>query len=380
MIKHALIFLGALTLSTASLAADAVHFSQNEIQILRAFGPWTAKPLLDPSNRFSGNFEAIKLGRILFFDQALSINGKISCHSCHDPEYAFTDGRDRSEGVARLDRNAPTLANLSLNRWFGWDGRSDNLWAQSAHPILNDKEMGATAIMLVERLSQKPSFSGRYEKITGRTLSETDPNDVLINVAKFLAAFQETLVTPKTEFDFFLETLVSGGHTSSYPDAAKRGLKIFIGEGQCLVCHFGPNFTNKEFSNNALSNFIDGQKVDAGRFTGLQKYQREPFKRSGPYSDQKPENDVWSFAKLLPRNWGEFRVPSLRNVANTAPYMHNGSLRTLTDVIDHYSKIDLERLHSDGENILKPLKLSDQETQDLVAFLETLSGNPSMKR
>lgn len=380
MIRHAIVFIALFSIITAAFGTEkTTQFSAEEIQILKSFGPWTANPSKDPSNRFSGNLDAIKLGRILFFDQAISVNGKISCHSCHDPEYAFTDGRDRSLGIAILDRNAPSIANLSLNRWFGWDGRSDNLWAQSVHPILNEKEMGATATTLVKRLSQKPGFPEGYMRATARKLSSEMPSNVLINIAKFLAAFQETLVTPKTEFDVFLEALIEEKDTSNYPDAAKRGLKTFIGKGQCFVCHFGPNFTNQEFADNALSNFIDGTKVDGGRFTGLQKYQTEPFKRSGLYSDQVPENDIWFYAELTPRNWGEFRVPSLRNVANTAPYMHNGSLKTLKDVVDHYSNIDLERLHTDGENILKPLKLSDLETQDLIAFLETLSGNPTSK-
>lgn len=356
-------------------------FSDAEIAIIRSFGPWPPEIPKDESNRFSGNPEAIQLGAKLFFDTDISSPTGISCAGCHDPDLAFSDGVDRSTGLARIDRNSIALANLALNRWFSWSGRSDSLWAQSIHPILDSKEMGSSAENLKEALLARDDLLTAYNTLTATDLASDEPQEVLVNVAKFLASFQETIVTPRTEFDLFRDQLIGGSANKDYryPESAKRGLKLFIGEGNCFVCHFGPNFTNGEFSNNALPHFIDGGRVDGGRYEGITKFRSEPYKRSGIFSDAE-SIDVQNLVDnvvLLPRNWGEFRVPSLRNVSNTAPYMHNGSLKTLEDVIRHYSNIDLERLHTDGENILKPLDLNDQEIFDLVSFLETLDGNPT---
>lgn len=374
-------YLLLLTTFGMSKAADnSLIFSKDEIAIIRSFGPWPQEMPKDTSNRFSKDPEAIAFGMKLFFDKDVSTPPGISCASCHNPELAFGDGVDRSFGLARIDRNSIALANLPLNRWFGWVGRSDNLWAQSIHPILDSREMGASAESLEAQLLNRPDLTANYLATTGNDLETEEPQIVLVNIAKILAAFQETIVTPRTSFDQFRDQLTFENQYSlnSFSETAKRGLKVFINDGNCFVCHFGPNFTNNEFSNNALPHFIDGGKVDGGRYDGIVKFQSEPYNKTGPFSDDKTinQNNLVDAVKLLPRNWGEFRVPTLRNITKTAPYMHDGSLPTLEDVIDHYSNINLERLHTDGENILKPLNLNEQQTDDLIAFLKTLDGNP----
>ena len=157
------------------------------------------------------------------------------------------------------------------------------------------------------------------------------------------------------------------------------GSRYFVGRGKCSFCHFGANFTNGEFHNIGLPHFADPGRVDQGRYGGIAALRKSPFTRTGPFSDEPGETArraPVNYLALNHRNWGEFRVPSLRNVGNTAPYMHDGSKPTLEAVVRHYSELDLERLHTDGESILQPLKLSDQEIRDVVAFLETLDGSP----
>ncbi len=200
---------------------------------------------------------------------------------------------------------------------------------------------------------------------------------MLVNVAKALAAYQETIVTGRTAFDAFRDALErgDGAAIARYPAAAQRGLTLFVGKGQCNACHFGPNFTNGEFDDAGVPHFADKGRVDTGRHGGIALLKASPFNLLGRYNDDpaKAPGLATRHVEPLHRNWGEFRVPSLRNVARTAPYMHDGSRATLADVVRHYSELDEERLHGiPGRSLLRPLRLTPQERADLVAFLETL--------
>jgi cytochrome c peroxidase len=213
----------------------------------------------------------------------------------------------------------------------------------------------------------------------------TEDEKVLVNVAKALAAFQETLASARTAFDEFRDALVKGdaAGVAQYPESAKRGLKIFIGKGSCNICHVGPAFTNGEFHDTGVPFFLGPGRVDAGRHEGIKKLLASKFNLLGPYNDDPKRSTAigTKHVSLEHRNFGEFRTPSLRNLALTAPYMHDGSLATLRDVVDHYSNLSPDRLHSDGEAILKPLRLTDQESRDLVAFLESLQdGGQNYRR
>ena len=199
---------------------------------------------------------------------------------------------------------------------------------------------------------------------------------------KALAAYQETLVSTATPFDHFRDALATGDASaaSRYPIAAQRGLRLFIGSGNCVLCHFGPRFTNGEFADIGAPFFVPGG-VDSGRHGGLARLLRSPFSRVGRFSDAPSAAAVSTrHVSAQPRNFGEFRVPSLREVARTAPYLHNGSLATLADVVRHYSELDLDRLHVHGEQILRPLRLSAEQAVDLVTFLETLSSEATTPR
>lgn len=356
-------------------AVQSAHaFSIAEIRAITSHGPWPPAFKADPSNRVSGNRQAVDLGERLFFERRLSVNGEQSCSRCHLPERNWTDGEARARGLALTDRNTPSLSNVRLQRWFGWDGAHDSLWSQGIRPILDAKEMGSSATQVARLMREDADLSCRYRKVFGAPSLEDEK--VLVDVAKALAAFQETLMSGRTAFDEFRDALVKGDKAGSakYPEPARRGLQIFIGKGSCNTCHVGPGFTNGEFHDTGIPFFIEPGRVDPGRHEGIKKLRASPFNLLGHYNDDPKRATATSTRHVVleHRNFGEFRTPSLRNLSLTAPYMHNGRLGTLRDVVNHYSTISPDRLHSDGEAILKALKLSEQETQDLVAFLESL--------
>ncbi len=347
-----------------------------EIKKIIRHGPWPPALKSDPSNRFSGNKKAIEFGRRLFFDQRLSAGADISCATCHNPKAGWADNLARGKGINVLDRNTQSIVNARFNRWFGWGGDSDNLWAQSIRPIINGNEMGATADHVAKLIAGDENLNRLYMGLSESSAKE-DPSDILIvNVGKILAAFQETIVSQKTAFDEFRDALEVKDmqKASAYPVAAQRGAAIFVGKGKCSLCHSGSLFTSGEFHNIGVSYFVEKGRVDPGRYLGISKLKSNRWTLASKYSDDPEKGGAWASRQVvsLHRNFGEFRIPSLRNLVRTAPYMHNGSLGTLEDVVRHYSEINLERLHADGEQILKPLNLSQREISDLVAFLKTL--------
>ncbi len=361
-------------LCLAVLAQGALAFTDAEVHAIASHGPWPPAFKADPSNRVSGNAAAIELGERLFFERRLSVNGEISCSRCHLPERNWTDGEARALGLTRVDRNTPSLNNVRLQRWFGWDGANDSLWAQSIRPILDARELGMSAQQAAKLVRGDADLSCRHKKVFGALPAEDE--QLLVDIAKALAAFQETLASARTAFDEFRDALVrkDPAGIEKYPEAAKRGLRIFVGKGSCNVCHVGPAFTNGEFHDTGIAFFIEPGRVDPGRHEGIRKLRASRFNLLGPYSDDPKRATATSTRHVVleHRNFGEFRTPSLRNLALTAPYMHNGRLATLRDVVHHYTTISPDRLHSDGEAILKALKLPEPEAQDLVAFLESL--------
>jgi cytochrome c peroxidase len=355
-------------------ATGAQAFTDAEVRAIASHGPWPPAFRADPSNRASGNPEAVKLGERLFFERRLSVNGEISCSRCHLPERNWTDGEARARGLALGDRNAPSIANVRLARWFGWDGAHDSLWSQAIRPILDPKEMGASAAQVAKLVREDADYACRYRKVFGAP--PADDERVLVDVVKALAAFQETVASGRAPFDEFRDALLSNDAAGieRYPQAARRGLAIFIGKGSCNACHAGPAFTNGEFHDTGVPFFVEPGRVDPGRHEGVRKLLASRFNLLGPYNDDAARSTATGtrHVTLEHRNFGEFKTPSLRNLALTAPYMHNGRLATLRDVVDHYSTLSPDRLHSDGEAILKPLRLTERELRDLVAFLESL--------
>jgi len=348
------------------------QFSKEEIAKILQHGPWPPAPGRDPSNRVSGKREAIAFGEKLFFEPRLSGTGSVLCATCHAPFRAFQDSRPRGFGLQEVDRNTPSVINVRFYRWYGWDGGHDSLWSQSVRPLLDPREMNASPAHVAGVV--RKLFLKEYEAAFARAVPPEDET-VLVDVGKALAAFQETLVSARTAFDDFRDALEKNELDHSYPAAAQRGLKIFIGKGNCTVCHFGPHFTNGEFADTGVGFFVAPGRVDAGRHGGIRKLKESPYNLLERHNDDTARSTATGtrHVELQHRNFGEFRVPGLRNVALTAPCMHNGSLASLRDVVKHYSELNEERLHADGERILKPLKLTGEEIDDLVAFLQSLS-------
>lgn len=367
-------------LAPAATAAEAVgpgpDFDPAEVRRLLSHGPWPPPARPDASNRVSGHAAAVALGQRLFFDTRLSANGAISCASCHVPDRGWTDGRARALGLAGLDRNTPSLLNVAQQRWFGWDGHSDSLWSQSLKPIVDPREMGVVPAQVTALLRADGALSCLYARAFGEPAGR-DEERTLVHVGKALAAFLETVRSGRTAFDEFRDALArsDAGAIRRYPAGARRGARLFVGAGNCSICHVGPAFTNDEFHDVGVPFFVAPGRVDPGRHGGIAKLRADRFNLLGPHSDDAAGVSALKtrHVDLQPANFGQFKTPSLRNVALTAPYMHDGPYATLREVVRHYSELDMERIHTHGEQLLRPLRLSEADIDDLVAFLESLT-------
>lgn len=279
-----------------------------------------------------------KLGERLFSDPLLSLDSTISCASCHIPEFAFCDTALVSRGVGgRLGRrNSPGITNMTSRPRFFFDGRAATLEQQVLMPIQDTLEMRATLDLVVKRLRKHPEYGPAFKKLYGRKVNSAD-------LASALAAFVRTLETSDTPFDRWMKN-----RPGAMSEAAVRGRQVFMVKGKCFDCHFSPDFTGDEFRNVGL--FTGGKKLsDQGRF-GI----------TGDSTDL-----------------GKFKVPGLRNVAVTAPYMHNGMFRTLEEVIDFYDTPDKIIPGSINRDTLlaAPLGLTVEEKADLKTFLEALTDD-----
>ena len=357
-------------------AQSVLDFGADEIARIALHGPWPPAPQRDPSNRVEGRPAAVAFGRTLFFDRRLSADASMSCASCHRPERAFQDGQAVARGRGAGVRNTPTLLDVAQHRWFGWDGAHDSLWAASLAPLLAEAEMGQRLDTLAARVRGDADLAAGYRAAFGQPPGADDER-IAVDLAKALAAYQATLVSARTPFDDFRDALVRGDRVRAarYPLAAQRGLRLFVGEARCSVCHHGPAFTNGEFADIGVPFFVPGG-VDAGRHRGLQALLASRMNRLGPFNDAgagDPRAVGTRHVQIEHRHFGEFRVPGLRQLVRTAPYMHAGSLATIEDVVRHYSELNEERLHADGERILRRLDLTPQQAEDLAAFLRSLS-------
>ena len=380
-------------------AGDVLAFSRAEIAAIRQHGPWPPALRSDASNRVSGNSRAAEFGAQLFFDPRLSTTGTISCASCHVPESGWSDGRAVAVGLQETERHTKSIVNARFNRWFGWSGASDSLWAASLRPLLDAREMGGAERHVAALVRTQPDLLCRYRLVYGK-LPPADDEVLFADIGKALAAFQESLVSGRTPFDDFRDALVRGDHRAAarYPIAAQRGLRLFIGAAKCNVCHLGPQFTNGEFDKTGIPVGTTGGRFDWGRYDGIKTVLASRFNRLTPHNDDRSGADTISTQHVVLNleAYGAFKVPGLRNVALTAPYMHNGSLASLRDVIVHYSGIDAAKMHlavpqphaEPGEpvaqraadSILRPLNLSPMQIDDIVAFLETLTEKRSVLR
>ena len=325
------LFASAL-LASAGAQAQLLDFTAPEMRAIQRHGPWPAPWSADPSNRVSARPAAIEFGERLFFEPRLSPSGKVLCATCHVPFRAWQDARARAFGLVEVDRNTQSLLNVRYNRWFGWDGAGDSLWAQSIRPILDAREMGGSQAQAAALVRGDAELSCSY----GKTFGAPPPADdalVLADIGKALAAFQETLVSGRTPFDRFRDAVAKGEPPSSwnFSEPALRGLKIFVGKGECTTCHSGPNFTGGEFFNTGLSRFEPRGRPDAGRESGIKQVMASRFNLLGPHNDDKTGASAEHLRKVTQEKTspGEFKVPSLRNLLLTAPYGRDGRVETV---------------------------------------------------
>lgn len=285
-----------------------------------------------------------QLGEKLFFDPILSRDSTISCASCHKPEHAFADITPTSKGVFNRmgGRNTPSCMNMTNRNLYFWDGRAETLEEQAMGPIENPVEMDLPLSLAVRRLRANPYYNNSFINVFGQK-----PNKELI--AKAIAEFERTLETSKSPFDKFMREDDSTAISAS----AKRGLDIFNGKGKCFDCHFGIDFTGND------------------QFRSLGIYNGKDLNDKGRYDVTKKESDI-----------GRFKVPGLRNIAMTAPYMHNGMHKTLKEVIDYYDEPDKFIKNSVNRDSLlnKPLGLTQNEKKDLENFLLTLTDERFTKK
>lgn len=394
------LLIAGLALAAAAISAaetDVVTFSAEEADTIRAMALRRTAPG-DPTNRHSGDPRAISLGKRLFQFQGFSKSGKVSCASCHDPGKAWADGLSVAVGEGKGTRNTLSLKNVGYLRWLMWDGRVATLWSQATKPIENPIEMGGSRVQALCAIWSDDQLARSYAALFGaprpslvdetcsayRTsgavpaASQDEVNRNFSNVGKALAAFLETVVTGKSDFDLFAESLLpnQAQHRHEISASAKRGLKLFIGKANCVSCHSSSLLSDNEFHNIQLPLGARKFQTDTGRFDGARQLAKDEFGPSSPFSDAR-DTDRSYYVKQLrvgEQLIGQFRTPSLRNVANTAPYMHDGSMATLREVLEFYSSMkNAQRNDHHYESIVRPLNLTPPEIGDLESFLLTLS-------
>ena len=367
--------------TSGSALSKRPTFSPEERARVLAHGPWPPPAAAEPGNAWARRPQTLALGQRLFFDPRLAPDGRMACASCHLPGLAWADGRARAHGRVPLDRHTPSLWNSVHERWWGWDGAADSLWSQALRPLTDPRELASDATHLRRLLAEDRELACRWQQSFEQPLP-ADDEALLVLVAKALGAFVGSLVSAPTAFDAFRDALERGDERAGarYPEAAQRGLQIFVGRGRCHLCHAGPRFSHGEFGDIGAGFFVRPGVVDPGRHGGIQALLASPYNLLSMHAGHTGDAALKTrHVSLQHRNFGEFKVPSLRNVSATAPYLHDGRISTLAGIVRHYSALNLDRLHADGERILEPLHLSRQQQRDLLAFLRTLE-DPGARR
>ena len=363
-----------------ALAAPDAELTSEEVRKALAHSPLPPLPR-DETNAVADDPAAARLGQFLFFDTRLSGSGQFSCASCHEPARCFTDGRRVFEAAGVGARHTVSLWNVAYNRWLFWDGRADSLWSQALKPIEHPLEMGGDRRKIVALLRSDSELRAAFEPLFGPLPGSEDAEGVkraFAGVGKAIEAYERRLVSRRSAFDVFAEGLRENdpAKTAALSPSAREGLRVFLGRGNCRLCHAGPNFTDGEFHDIGLASSMGPGPADTGRWGGIASLLADEFGAGGAFSDdrQGPRAQSSRFLVATYHNLGQMKTPSLRNVALTAPYMHQGQLATLRDVLQHYSTVDPPPLSNAFlEALLRPLRLTEGETAGLVAFLESLT-------
>jgi cytochrome c peroxidase len=314
--------------------------------------------LMPPENPVTP--EKVALGRKLFYDKRLSKDGTVSCATCHDPTKGFSDGDKVSEGIGgkKGTRNAPTVLNSVFNELQFWDGRAASLEEQAKGPMINPVEMGMASHDDVVRVVRAvPEYASGFKAVFGR-----DPG--IDDIVAAIATFERTAISGNSPFDRF-----TAGDKSAISGSAQRGWTLWNGKARCNTCHpFGsatPNFSDNKFHNIGVA----AKGRDFGSLARLAAAETDPQK----LAFHPDFSELGRFVTTRqPKDIGAYKTSGLRDIALSAPYMHDGSEATLLDVVKFYDKGGEPNPYLDGGIV--PLKLTEQEMKDLVAFMETLTG------
>jgi cytochrome c peroxidase len=374
-----LLILGAVTLlfllgivSDAPGAKASLQPKAFRPQIPTGIPRWKWRKLIPQENPLTA--EKVALGQALYFDKRLSVDGTVSCATCHDPAMAFADRNTLALGVAgRIGtRNVPTTLNAMFNQSQFWDGRARSLEEQAMQPLLNPLEMGmADREAVVTRLNAIPEYRPSFAAAFGAGAITFE------NVARAIASYERTLLSADSPFDRFM-----AGDTRAITEGQKRGWKLFRGKANCIACHAftreSPFFTDNKFHNTGittgdldLEELLNGvhlkapNELDSRRVGELAHTER--FTELGRFLITKRKQDT-----------GAFKTPTLRDVELTPPYMHNASEKTLLDVMRFYNEGGKRNRYLDEK--IRPLNLSEEELSDLVEFMRALTSDSVLRR
>ncbi|HEU4565892.1 MAG TPA: cytochrome c peroxidase [Gemmatimonadaceae bacterium] len=406
--RAALAIAGAavMVLATAAapyaLSAAGSRWTAQERELLRSLSLASLGPVpADPSNRYADDSAAARLGHELFFDARLSATGTVSCATCHMPEKEFQDGRPLAEGVATTARRTMPVAGTAHSPWLFWDGRADSQWGQALGPLESAVEHGGDRTQYAHLVAAE--YRAEYEAVFGRlpeleglprhagpvadtaraaawaripAARKDEITRVYANIGKAIAAYERRIGYAPSRFDRWVDAELAGRpHTqeSALSRDEEAGLRLFIGKGSCVNCHNGPLLTDDHFHNTGVPLPATALPADSGRATGVRQALAGEFACTSRWSDAKPDDcGELRFAVAEGEELVRaYKTPSLRNVAQRAPYMHAGQIASLDDVVAHY---DAAPAAPFGHSELKPLRLSAAERRQLVAFLRTLSG------
>ncbi|WP_227869663.1 cytochrome-c peroxidase [Undibacterium parvum] len=379
---------------------DISSWSSSEMRVLQSLHIDQLPPApVDRSNAYERIPATADLGKRLFFDARFSANQKISCASCHSPQQQFQDGLALGQGIGKGKRRTMSIVESGRSPWQFWDGRKDSLWAQALGPMEDANEHGGNRLAFANLIRQH--YQSDYEKLFGSmpdlkdlpgnaspngTAEERDTwaklseasrqsvSGIFANMGKAIAAYERTLHHAPSRLDNYIAGTLHRDPTAGQilSSSEKRGLRLFIGKGECISCHGGALMTDQHFHNTGVVS-RDVKNPDQGRSSAISTVVNDQFNCLGKFSDAGPRDcqELEFIANDDPHMVGAFKTPSLRNVALRPPYMHAGQISTLRDVIHHYADAPSALV---GHNERKRIAFSEQEIDDLVSFLGTLSS------
>jgi len=388
-----------LLVTIVSVAASARNgWTSAQLEELRSMSLRELEPPPpDPTNRIADDPRAVDLGRRLFFDTRLSSNGRVACSTCHQPDRGFQDGVTLAIGVGTTTRRTMPLAGTARSPFLFWDGRKDSLWAQALGPLESSVEHGGTRAQYAHvvadayareyeqlfgalpKLSGVPRLAGpiadREASLAWSALGSAQRDDVtrvFVNIGKAIAAYERRIDFGTSRFDKYVAAVTTGQSSQIILTGDEiAGLRLFIGRANCTQCHNGPLFTSNEFHNTGVRPRPE-PAVDHGRLTGATAVLRDEFNCQSRWSDARERCSELEFIVTGEHTLERaYKVPSLRNVAERAPFMHAGQFASLADVLEHYNRAPVAPT---GHSELRPLRLKALELRQLEAFLRTLSG------